>query len=69
MNKEKSYNWEKEFDKEFRTGEKAWHPNYVLVKSFISSLLEKERERGYLKGLKVGQKAFDQHNELNNLKV
>lgn len=35
--------WEEEFDKEFRTGEKAWQPNYVEVKSFIHSILAKKK--------------------------
>lgn len=30
---------EKEFDKQFRTGEKSWYPNYIEMKSFLTSAL------------------------------
>ena len=38
--------WGERFDKEFRTGEKAWHPNYVLIKQFISTEIQRAYERG-----------------------
>ena len=36
--------WREEFDEQFRQGEQAWHPNFVLVVSFIESLLKSKQE-------------------------
>jgi len=36
--------WRDEFDEQFRQGEQAWHPNFVLVVSFIDSLLKSKQE-------------------------
>jgi len=36
--------WREEFNEQFRKGEQAWRPNFVLVVSFIESLLKSKQE-------------------------
>lgn len=37
--------WSMEFDKQFRIGEKAWHPNFVMIKDFIRNLLAQTKSQ------------------------
>jgi len=42
--KDEKAGWERDFDQEFRKGDKAWQPNYEIIKSFIRQLLADQQQ-------------------------